>query len=84
MGFRMPGPHGPWQQSVLRLNGAARVGRRGKQEEANLVCGEGRVVMGAYSSSLMSWYGGWLGYWACQKFQAFEIMLATEEPMHDF
>lgn len=42
------------------------------------------VVMGAYPSSLMSWYGGWLGYWACQKFQASEIMLTTEEPMHDF
>lgn len=27
------------------------------------------------SGSLMSWYGGWFGYWACQKFQAFEIML---------
>lgn len=47
------------------------------------VCGEGRVVRGAHSSSLVGWYGGWLGYWACQKFQAFEIMLATEEPMHD-
>lgn len=47
------------------------------------MCGEGRVVRGAYSSSLMSWCGGWPGYWACQKFQVFEIMLATEEPMHD-
>lgn len=28
--------------------------------------------------------GGWLGYWACQKFQAFEIMPTTEKPMYDF
>lgn len=35
-------------------------------------------------SSLMGWYGGWFGFWACQKFQAFEIMLTTEEPMYDF
>lgn len=35
-------------------------------------------------SSSMGWYGGWFGYWACQKFQAFEIMLITEEPMYDF
>ena len=53
-------------------------------EEANLVSGVGTVVRGAESSRMMSWYGGWLGYWACQKFQVLEIMPTTEERMYDF
>lgn len=40
----MLGPHGLWQQSVVKLNGAAaRVGGWGKQEAASQVCAEGRV-----------------------------------------
>ena len=74
--------HGLWLQWALRLKGPARVGGWGKQE-ASLVF-EGIVVREAYSSSFMIWYGGWLGYWACQKFRAFEIVLTTEEPMHGF
>lgn len=43
-----------------------------------------RVVRVTESSRVMSWYGRWLGDWACQKFQAFKIMPTTEEPMYDF
>lgn len=53
-------------------------------EEASLVSGVSRVVRGAESSRMMSWYGRWLAYWARQKFQVLKIMPTTEERMYDF
>lgn len=48
----MQGLHGLWQTASAEVKWrsvgrwAAWVGGRGKQEEASLVCGEGRVVKG--------------------------------------
>lgn len=72
------------KQLALEVKWCCRDGWVGEESREPIWCVKAEFSREPNPGSLMSWYGHWHGYWACQKFRAFEIMLTTEEQMYNF